>query len=236
MTWNECHYENGAALAASVAARLAESAVTAIAGRGRALFALAGGSTPFPLYRYWASMTDTDFARVTVVPTDERCVPHDHPACNGRALVDAFARASGIDIRFLTPPDGDVDRAADHANAALADLDQPFDAVVLGMGLDGHVASLFPGAVQLAAALSDGAPAAMRVDPEPLPPEAPFARISLSGPRLRRSRSLHLVIAGQAKLDVLRHAQALSADWRTLPVAALLHDPTCLMHVHWSPT
>ncbi len=235
MTWNECHYEDGAALAEGVAAQLSEAAVEAMAKRRWALFALAGGSTPFPLYRHWAS-TATDFTRVVVVATDERCVPHDHPASNGRALVDAFAQARGIDIRFLVPADGGVGGAADHANAVLADLDEAFDAVVLGMGLDGHVASLFPGAAQLSAAMSDTAANALRVDPEPLPPEAPFPRISLSRARLLRCRHLHLVISGQAKLDVLRRAQSFSADWRTLPVAALLHDPNRLMHVHWSPT
>ena len=109
-----------------------------------------------------------------------------------------------------------------------------FDFVLLGMGNDAHFASLFPGAPQLAVGLSDAAPDALRVDPRPLPPEAPFARISLSLARLKRSRALHLAIAGEAKRDSLRRAIA-SEDPHSTPISALLHADDVRLHIHWSP-
>jgi len=103
------------------------------------------------------------------------------------------------------------------------------------MGLDGHTASLFPGAPQLATAMDPAdRHGAFRVDPDPLPPEAPFPRITLSLPRLLQARAVHLVIVGDAKLAVLREAQARNDPFER-PMSALLHAPDICVHVHWSP-
>ena len=126
-----------------------------------------------------------------------------------------------------------------HARALLAANPQPFDAVLLGMGMgmgmggDGHFASLFPGAANLDEGF-DPALDACRIDPVPLPPEAPYPRISLTLPRLLRTRTLLLAVTGAGKRAVLEEAMA-GADPRCLPVAALLHAPGAQLHVHWSP-
>jgi 6-phosphogluconolactonase len=102
------------------------------------------------------------------------------------------------------------------------------------MGNDAHTASLFPGAVNIGAALDPANPDdACRIDPVPLPPEAPFPRITLTAARLLRARSLHLLITGEGKLAVLRQAQA-SADPLRHPIAAILHAPDAVVHIHWS--
>src|SRR5690606_18283240 len=99
---------------------------------------------------------------------------------------------------------------------------QDFDAVLLGMGADGHFASLFPGAANLADGLApDSGIDAIATLPDPLPPEAPFARISLTLPRLLRAREIHLLVSGEDKRRVLRQAQ--QQDACRHPVAALLH-------------
>ncbi|MFN7001711.1 MAG: 6-phosphogluconolactonase, partial [Elioraea tepidiphila] len=100
---------------------------------------------------------------------------------------------------------------------------------------DGHFASLFPGATNLGEALAfDNADDVCVIHPDPLPPEAPFARVSLTAARLLRSRTSWLAITGERKLSALRDAQT-TRDPQRLPIAALLHAPQAHLHIHWSP-
>ena len=233
MAWTEHLYVDADALATALAARLEAIVRDALAERGQAVLALAGGRTPFPAYRVLAAR-DLDWSRVVLMPTDERCVTHDHPACNLREMRNAFAQAEGVRFASLTAEDGDPDRSEAQARAMLSRHAVAFDAVVLGMGNDAHTASLFPGAVNLAAALDpQGAQDACRIDPQPLPPEAPFPRITLTAARLLRARSLHLAVTGEGKHAVLREAQA-SRDVSRHPIAAILHAPGADVHIHWS--
>lgn len=226
-------HANAGAMARDIADRLHETCTRAIAARGRASLALAGGNTPLPAYRAFAA-TALQWHCVEALPTDERCVPAGHPACNLRALAGAFAGAHGIRMHPLTTPDGDCDRSLEAARAWLARHRAPYDAVVLGMGADAHIASLFPGAAGLASALDrDGTVDAVRIDPDPLPAEAPFPRISLTLARLLRARALHLVVTGEAKRAVLDHA-AVADDVLRHPVTALLHARPPGLHLHWA--
>ena len=237
MAWQEHAYSDAAALAEGLASVLA-GAVAFRSDREPVLLALAGGRTPWPAYRSFAAMP-LDWTRIHVVPTDERCVPHDHAASNVRELREAFAPAAGVRIDPLTVAGGDPVISETHARGLFASApyaETDFDVVLLGMGLDGHTASLFPGAPQRAQAMSpDDTRDACRIDPVPLPPEAPFPRITLTLARLLRARELHLAIVGDAKRAVLRDAQA-SEDAARHPISALLHAPHTLVHVHWSPT
>jgi len=242
MAWVEHDHADADALAVAVARQLEEACGDAIVARGHALLALAGGCTPLPAYRRFAGVA-LQWGCVTAMPTDERCVPHDHPACNIAGLRAAFAVADGIAngiangivLESLTTVDGEPERSLAHARAMLAGHPAPFDAVVLGMGGDAHTASLFPGAEDLAVAIDPAAAGdAYRLDPVPLPAEAPFPRISMSAARLLRARCVHLVVAGVAKRDVLRQAQR-SNDPLRHPVAALLHASGTVVHIHWSP-
>jgi len=98
-----------------------------------------------------------------------------------------------------------------------------------------HTASLFPGTRNIEAAMNPASRAdACRIDPEPLPAEAPFPRITLTLQRLLRARSVHLLVTGMEKRAVLRHAQAVN-DPQQHPVAALLHAPDVVTHIYWSP-
>lgn len=236
MAWVEHRYDNGEALAIALARTLGDAVEAAIDARGHAALALAGGRTPLPAYRALASRWrhDVRARRIALLPTDDRCVPHDHPNANVGELRAIFDDTP-VRIESLTTADGDADRSVRYARAMLADHRDDFDAVVLGMGADAHTASLFPNARQLADGLEpDSALEALRVDPDPLPVEAPFPRISLTLARLLRSRSLHLAVTGEAKGDVLQAAYA-DATATTRPIAALLHAPERTVHVHWSP-
>jgi 6-phosphogluconolactonase len=234
MGWIEHDHADAPALVTQVAAALEACCREAIAERGMAFLALAGGRTPLPIYTHLAASGLG--GRVLALPGDERCVPHAHPACNLRNLRAAFAADPAIEVHSLTASDGAIDASLAQARDVLATHPQAFDAVLLGMGADGHFASLFPGARNLAEGLDPaGRDDAIGVLPDPLPSEAPFARISLTLPRLLRARQIHLVVTGEDKRRVLRSAQQQDSG-SGLPIAALLHARAQTpVRIHWSP-
>jgi len=172
-------------------------AAALVAGSGEIAISVPGGSTPFPILERLAAM-ELDWPRVTVWPGDDRAVPQTHPASNA-------GRIRGI----LDPRGGKV--------VALDERLEPprFALVWLGMGADGHVASLFPS--------SDPRPddplRVRRITPDPLPPEAPFDRISLTIPALLNCDELLFVIRGAEKRALFEAALKGEGD---LPVTRLL--------------
>lgn len=233
MGWAEYDYRDKDRLDAALAESLRAATAEAVGARGRAVLVLGGGATPLSLYRRAAALK-APWHEAALLPSDERCVPHAHAACNHTALRNAWAAAEDIDVMAITTHDGDCEASERFALEQLQRVEDDFDFVLLGMGNDAHFASLFPGATQLAAGLSDAAPDALRVAPVPLPPEAPFPRISLSAARLKRSHALHLAIVGDAKRETLRRAIA-SQDPQATPISALLHADDVRLHIHWSP-
>lgn len=170
-------------------------------GEGRIAISLPGGSTPFPILRELIE-GELDWSRIDVFPGDDRIVPEDHAASNTGK------------IRALLEPAG----ASVHA---LTEVDTPprFALVWLGMGADGHIASLFPNTDPQA----DDPQALRRLTPDPLPPEAPFDRITLTIPALLDSQRLVFVIRGGDKRAVFDAAIAGEHD---LPIARLLAAST----------
>lgn len=233
MPWIEHDYASSEALVTQLVDVLAHACNRASGEARSAWLALAGGRTPLPIYA--ALATALPSTSMTVVTTDERCVPHSHPASNATALRTSFAAHPGIVVNPLTREDGDERASLKQTLAMLALNPQPFDAVLLGMGTDGHFASLFPGAANLAEGLAlDSHRDAIATLPEPLPPEAPFARISLSLPRLLHAREVHLVVTGAEKRRVLRQVQHEGLVGSPYPVAALLNARDHRVQVHWS--
>jgi 6-phosphogluconolactonase len=196
----------------------------ALTRRERAVLAVPGGTTPGPLYDLLGGQ-DLDWSRVTILPTDERWVPEGDARLNarlirGRLMTDAAARAA-----FL-PLHGTGDRPEDAVptlTAALAEV-LPIDVLVLGMGADGHVASLFPGADRLAEGLAPDAPPLLPIRA----PAAPEPRVTLTLPVLRAAFAVHLLITGADKRAVVEGARG--ADPMDLPVAAIIDLAT----VHWA--
>ncbi len=226
-------HADAAELVAAMTRILAQTCREAIHARGRAWLALAGGQTPLPVYRNLAEVLEG--GSIELVPSDERCVPHAHPACNATALRAAFAGHDALVVHPLTRNDGDADASIALATVLLTSRPAPFDAVLLGMGRDGHFASLFPGAANLDRGLArDSGLDVIATLPVPLPAEAPFARISLTLPRLLHAHAVHLLLRGDEKRRVLDTAQE-SLQPRS-PISVLLHTSTPVpIHVHWSP-
>ena len=206
-----------------------------LAKKGSAFLSLAGGSA-LAIYRK-LSQADLDWSQVSIVPTDERWVSASHPACNLAALKSCFAARNLIQWVPLVPEWQDPENApkpsAHIAIKAMAAKPMPFDVVLLGMGLDAHTASLFPGTSQLSAALApDGITSAVAIRPTPLPKEAPFARISLTASRLLHSDTIFLAITGAAKREVLD--RALLRDDEALPISRFLHAANANVEIYWS--
>jgi 6-phosphogluconolactonase len=134
----------GADLPALGAVWIGERLARAIAERGEASLGLSGGSTPGPVYRELAARCqDVDWSKVLVAFVDERCVPPDSPQSNYRlartTLLDAVR--PGRVARIEGEREDREQAAADYARA----LPERFDVLVMGVGDDGHTASLFPG-------------------------------------------------------------------------------------------
>ncbi len=173
---------------------------------GAIAITIPGGSTPFPILA-GLERSAIDWTRITVWPGDDRVVPEDHPASNvGR--IRASLRPLGARV------------------TALSEKAQPphFALTWLGMGGDGHVASLFPNSDPKV----DDPLSVRRLTPDPLPPEAPFDRISMTMPALLDSDALLFVIRGTEKAALFAAASRGEND---LPIARLLgaaHQPvTC---------
>lgn len=156
-----------------------------------------GGSTPFPILGRLAAMK-LDWRRVTVWPGDDREVPENHPASN-TGKIRALMEPAGAEVVALT-----VMEQVPH-----------FALAWLGMGGDGHIASLFPNTDPRA----DDPQRIRRLTPDPLPPEAPFDRVTLTIPALLDSGELVFVIRGEDKRAVFEAAARGESD---LPVARLL--------------
>ena len=220
----EYHAKSAADLARGLAAHLANQLRTAISDRGQALLAVSGGKSPIALFEALRQQP-LDWAKVSVILVDERCVGHDHADSNTalvrQHLLQGQAAAASLPAFFDAVPDPLDDAALDklvrQANRRLAQLHWPIDVAVLGMGEDGHTASLFPDAPGLEKALRSSGPLAWV-----RPATAPHARLTLTLPALLASRELVLSIAGEAKHAVYRQA-LLEADPAT-PVSLVLHQ------------
>ncbi|MGQ0697733.1 MAG: 6-phosphogluconolactonase [Panacagrimonas sp.] len=217
----EQHFTDAATAAEALAADVAALLRAGIAERGTASLVVSGGKSPVPFFHALRAQT-LDWSKLWVTLADERWVECESPDSNEGLLrrhllrdAAAAARFVGLKLPAATPQAGLAESCA-----ALAQLPRPFDVVVLGMGEDGHTASLFPGATNLAAAMAlDGEAALAAIEPL----TAPLARITLTLSALLDARQIVLPIAGAAKLAVYERARR-SFDPMVLPVSALLHQ------------
>ena len=218
----------------------AEIAAAAIGGglrdRGAAIAALPGGKSPWPALERLSQMgmPSPGWPAVTLLPSDDRQVPKGDALSNAGPLTALFEPTSAQILELsdagLSPEEAGASASAKvAARAGGATLDLCW----LGMGTDGHVASIFPGPDYRTALSTDAL--ALGVRPDPLPPEAPVARVSLSARAISRARTLMLTIAGEEKAAVLRRALE-EGEESSLPAGRVLAMAKTPPIIIWSPS
>jgi 6-phosphogluconolactonase len=214
----------------SLTLQLADHLKSAIEHHGQASFIVSGGNTPKPLYEE-LSMQHLAWDKVTLCPSDERWVPSDHPDSNHKMISEALHRneaARALLINLKT--DTSFNDAPATLSSKLNQLHKPFNIVLLGMGADGHTASLFPDSNELDHGLT--APHDEPIITVNSASKGP--RLSLTLPTLLNTEHLFVMITGEEKRQVIKDIQS-SLQENTLPMAHLLKNATCPITLCWSP-
>lgn len=225
-------YEDPAELADAVAGDVGFIIESALDARGQCLLALPGGQTPLPIYEKLAK-AKVDWKRVTIIPTDERIVAMTDPLSNAAALAKIFLPKGARVVPVISEKAPDYRSAGMAADARLQDFPWPPDLVWLGVGADGHTASIFAGPDLDDALNAPKARRAVGVMPDPLPAEAPVARVTLTKAAILSARTVMLVLTGKDKKKLLERALKEGAG-SSLPVGRVLADAEQAIDIHWS--
>lgn len=199
------------AFARAAADWIAGAIVTAVAERGACAIALSGGTTPRIVYAELATRPGAvPWDKLAVYFGDERCVPPDDPAsnyCMARAALLSQVPLRQAQVFRMPAERSDTEAAARDYAAVLPDR---LDVLLLGIGLDGHTASLFPGAPQLDEYERRVVPAV-----SPLPPRA---RLTITPPVIARARRIAVIATGADKASEVQRALEGPVDWHATPV------------------
>lgn len=225
-------FENRSAASAAAASLLAGLVRDALATgpRAQASLVVSGGSTPGPCFDL-LSGESLDWSRVTVLPSDERWVPADEPDSNEGLIRKRLLRGRAETGKVLSffRAGLDAEQAPRVIEQDLAQLAQPFSASLLGMGEDGHFASLFPDFDRLDEALDPDNPVACMMVKTA---GSPHLRISLTLSALLNSVHTVMLIFGETKRLVFETAKT---GGSTYPVEALLRETRKPLTVIWAP-
>jgi len=231
----ELRFDHPAALATALSSSLAQTLGQAVASHGRAGLAVSGGSTPLPLF-HALRVEPLPWSSIDITLVDERWVDQNHPDSNAALVYRELLTGPAAEARFVgmkneapTPEQGEA-----ACESALDSLSWPLDAVVLGMGGDGHTASLFPQTDDNRQALAIGFDAESdRRCVAVRPGEAKHSRMSLTLAAILDAERVILHITGDIKWQVYQQALG-PGPKEDLPIRAVLHQ-TRRVEVYWSP-
>jgi len=225
-------YDSVDELADAVAGDVGFIVDSAVDARGSSLIALPGGSTGPAVFAKLAAQK-LPWKNVTIIPTDDRLVPMDDERSNVRAIAKAFLPV-GARVIPIAAEIADYRLAGNSADARLQDLPWPPDLVWLGMGNDGHTASIFAGPDLQDALDAPKARRAIGVMPDPLPAEAPVARVTLTRAAILSARTVTITITGDEKRALLEQAIA-DGQSSKLPIGRVLAELDQPIDIHWAP-
>lgn len=214
-------YPNSQLLIEDLTAHIVKALQQAINNKGHASIAVSGGKTPIPLFKL-LSQQDLDWHNVFITLVDDRWVDDTDDASNEKLVLTyllqnkaKLANFVGLKNSCDNPFDG-----AEITDKILNKIPMPFDVLILGMGEDGHTASLFPGAANLMAGL-DMKSGRKIVGMTPL--TAPLDRITLTLPTILDSQNIYLHLVGESKMQVLEQAEK-GDDINQMPIRAILQQ------------
>ncbi|HUO92600.1 MAG TPA: 6-phosphogluconolactonase [Rhizomicrobium sp.] len=227
-------FDDANALTSALADKIATRLSDGVRRRDAASFVASGGTTPGILFDA-LSTREAPWDRVFVTTTDERWVSPDDDRSNEKLVRTRLIknRAASATLVPLMTGHASPAEAETELDRAIGAMPRPFDVTLLGMGNDGHTASLFPGAKELAAALDLHSPSLVRaITPADIAATGP--RMSLSLRALLASRLIVILIRGAEKMETYRRALA-GDDIFDMPVRAMLHQSGTPVEVYWSP-
>ena len=227
-------FDTPAEMAEQVAGDIAFVIESAIEAHGNARLALPGGNTPDPVYKALLKDNGVDWSKVTLIPSDERLVPPDDPRSNRSKLAGFFAAKGATIVPLVEAADlGDYREAGRRADARLAELQWPLDLICLGMGADGHTASIFPGPDLEAAVAGPKSRRAVGVRPDPMPDNAPVERVTLTAAAIGSARTVMIVISGDEKRRALEQALK-EGPLSRLPIGRVIAELDAAIDIFWS--
>ncbi|WP_137936056.1 6-phosphogluconolactonase [Chitinivorax sp. B] len=222
-------FDSPSELDQALATRVGNVLRDAVAVRGQASLAVSGGRTPLGFFKA-LSQAALPWSQITITLVDERWVGADHSDSNAKLVQDNLLQHAASVARFIP-----MKNAEPSPEAGLSALTQayaaapfPFDAIILGMGDDGHTASLFPDADELAHGLSSQA-LLCTVNPK----HAPHPRMSLTAHSISQARHLFLHISGAKKREVFDQAQQ-AGPIEALPIRFAIQQNKVPLHVYWT--
>ncbi|WP_444995773.1 6-phosphogluconolactonase [Aliikangiella sp. IMCC44359] len=208
----------------------------AIQTRGKATFMVSGGSTPLPLYRS-LSKAPLAWHKIDVGLVDERWVSPLDAKSNEKSIRQNLIVNNAANANFITMKTDatTADIAQLEVNQEYKKLDSPYDVTILGMGKDGHIASLFPNADGLKNALNNTnlLCCAIKAKQSEVTGEQ-TERMSLTLNALKNSRLIKLIITGKEKLEVYQKAFS-GNDHASLPIRSIIQQTSTPVVVYWAP-
>ncbi len=200
--------------------------------KGRASLVVSGGSTPVPLFEELARQ-EIDWSRVYITLADERWVPPSHNDSNEGLVRRHLLKERAQKAIFVGLYTGakDAKQGEKECEERVRTIGPPFDLLILGMGSDGHTASLFPGADNLASAVNlESDRVCMAISPA----DAPHERMTLTLQALLKSRNIFLHITGEEKIQVLQKALS-QGPVEQMPIRFVLSCAKGPVNIYWAP-
>ena len=216
-------------LAVDLSQNISEILLETIKKRGRVSMAVSGGSTPIPLFKVLSHL-GLDWSKVDLTLVDDRWVSSDHKDSNELLVRSNLISNKAVNVNFI-PLKNDASTAKEgraSSEEALQSFSLPFDIVILGMGTDGHTASLFPCSEEINSAMdlnnNDFLVATT-------PTSAPYERLGMTAKAIMDAKSIFLHLNGSSKLHTLEKAMDLKDAYK-MPIYAFLENG---LDIYWSP-